>query len=331
MVKVILLIVLIVSCSTTEEHKDLTYFSEGKFKNIHSSKKKRSFWTFINMRLFGEETSAKWPEQVELKELNTKLSKQTLRPEITFINHSTFLIQVDNLNILTDPVFSERTSPVQWAGPKRVIKPGIKKENIPKVDIIIISHNHYDHLDYDSLEYFKKRDNPKIYAGLEVGNINKDFEINELKWWEEVKEESFKLVFTPCQHFSGRSLWDRNESLWGGFYFKSKNLSFYFAGDTGYSNHFSEVNKRYGAVDVAFLPIGAYAPRWFMKYVHMDPAEAVQAHFDLNAKLSLGMHWGTFQLTYEPRMEPVEQLEKIKSQKDLSNFKALEFGQKIKL
>lgn len=322
-----LLILLTSACSMQKKYPDLTYYKDGKFHNFTPAEKERGFLDVIKWKWSTDPTP--WPENVELQISPQKPLPISEPPSITFINHSTFLIQVDGINILTDPIFSERTSPVQWAGPKRVIKPGIAKEDIPKIDIIIISHNHYDHLDFDSLTYFKKRDNAKIYAGLEVGRIDRDLEIIEMAWWQSIKTDAFELVFTPCQHFSGRSLWDRNETLWGGFYFKSKSLSFYHAGDTGYADHFKEIHKRFGPVDLAMIPIGAYEPRWFMKYVHLDPQDAVMAHQDLQPNLSLGMHWGTFQLTDEGRMQPVEELNQELAKKKITNFKVLDFGETI--
>lgn len=318
------------SCASDKKYKDLSYYKNGKFQNLHPEKEKKGFWSYLGL-MFADDKAAKWPSKVALKKLERRKTERSIKPKITFINHATFLIQVDNINILTDPVFSKRVSPFNWIGPKRVIDPGIPKEELPKIDLILISHDHYDHLDYDSIQYFKNRDNPKIYAGLEVGKINKNFAVIEMKWWEEIIEKDYLIAFTPSQHFSGRGFSDRYESLWGGFYFKSKHLSFYFAGDSGYSDHFKQVYDRYGSADLALLPIGAYEPRWFAKYLHMNPEDAMKAHSDLRPGLSLGMHWGTFQLTYEPRMEPVQLIKKLSKEKKILNFKVLEFGEELEL
>ena len=227
------------------------------------------------------------------------------------VSNPSIALQVDNLNILFDPVFSDRVSPFQWIGPRRVIDNPVAMKDIPKIDFILISHDHYDHLDYNTLKFFKQRDNAVIYAGLEVGKVDRDLEIQELGWWDEVKGKNYQFVFTPCQHFSGRGLFDRDETLWGGFYVNINGFKLYFAGDTGYSGHFTEVKERFagqGQIDLAILPIGAYKPQYFMSYIHVNPAEAVKAHRDLEPKLSVSMHWGTFQLTDEGRMEPVTDL-----------------------
>ena len=333
MKKIVFLTVFLNLSYIIAESNDLTYYKNGKFLNEVSSNRKNSFLDFLKWKF--SEKKARWPKKVLLKNSENKILKTSLKPRITFINHSTFLIQVDGVNILTDPIFSDRSSPLQWIGPKRVIAPGIDKEKVPKVDIILISHNHYDHLDTNSLKYFKNRDNPKIFGGLGIGNVNKNFEIIELKWWQEVKDEvkneKIMLAFTPSQHFSGRTLWDRNETLWGAFFLKTQSLKMYFAGDTGYSHHFKALKDKYGTVDIAFLPIGAYAPRWFMKHMHMNPSETLKAHHDLNARISLGMHWGTFQLSNEPRMEPVNKLTSLVEKVQISNFRVLEFGETIDL
>lgn len=318
----LLISIFITACSSSKEWK-VDYYKKGKFHNFVKGEP-RGLWDVIKWKWSTD--APKWKEIAQQKKFPAP-PESSQKPRVTFINHATFLIQVDGLNILTDPIWSERTSPVSFAGPKRVIAPGIAKKDIPKIDFIIISHNHYDHLDLETLRYFKKRDNSKIYAGANVGQVDADLEMIEMVWWQEIKTENYLLAFTPCQHFSGRGLFDRNKSLWGAFYFKSKSLSFYFAGDTGYSDHFIQTAQKYPEIDWAFLPIGAYEPRWFMKYVHTNPAEAIQAHQDLGARMSFGMHWGTFQLTDEPRLEPLEKINRLTKEKNILNFKVLDFGE----
>lgn len=227
---------------------------------------------------------------------------------ITYINHATHLIQWDNINILTDPIWSERASPFKWIGPKRVHPPGVKFEDLPPIDYILVSHNHYDHLDLPTLKKLVHRDNPKILTGLGNASWFKKegiIEVEELDWWEGKNfPNGLEFIFTQTQHFSARSLFDRNKTLWGGFLIQLKNHSIYFAGDTAYFSVFKEINQRYGPPLLAILPIGAYEPRWFMEPVHMSAKEAVQAHLDLEAKYSLASHFGTFQLTDEGMEEP---------------------------
>ena len=218
----------------------------------------------------------------------------------TFINHATELIEFDQLNLLTDPVFSRRASPLTWLGPRRVREPGITLAKLPPIQVILLSHNHYDHLDLESLRFLAQRDQGSIYVPLGVGRVVAPLpfrQIVELDWWQGVDvNDHCRITFVPAQHWSARGLNDRYQSLWGGYVIEAGNFKIYFAGDTGYCAHFKEIRRRFGPMDLSFLPIGAYEPRWMMKDNHMNPAEAVQAHLDLVSKLSLGMHFGTFQL-----------------------------------
>jgi L-ascorbate metabolism protein UlaG (beta-lactamase superfamily) len=257
---------------------------------------------------------AQWPEQVEIAEGEPAQARvEGSEIHLTVINHSTVLLQVGGLNILTDPIYSERCSPVSWAGPKRVHKPGVPIEKLPKIDVILVSHDHYDHLDYDTIAQLVRRDDPALFLGLGVGRVIeklKSTKVVEMDWWEKaVGPQNAEIHFVPVQHFSGRSLADRNSTLWGGFVVKIAGRNIYFGGDTGYAPHFRETRERLGAPDLALLPIGAYEPRDFMSYAHLNPEEAVRAHLDLKAKKSVGVHYGTFQLTAEKRDEPVQALE----------------------
>ena len=233
---------------------------------------------------------------------------------LTFINHATFLIQTGGYNILTDPIYSHRCSPVSFAGPARVHKPAIPFEKLPKIDVIVISHDHYDHLDRPTLARLIERDNPRIYVGLGVAaRFDPSERVVELDWWESVPvENNFLLTFAEVQHFSGRTLTDRNSTLWGAFVLEVGDKKIYFGGDSGYADHYKKTFQKFGPMDLALLPIGAYAPRFFMRNAHIDPRQAVQAHFDLQSRQSIGMHHGTFQLTSEPRDEPIQLLEKEK-------------------
>ncbi|HJU84257.1 MAG TPA: MBL fold metallo-hydrolase [Holophagaceae bacterium] len=251
---------------------------------------------------------------------------------ITFINHATLLIRTRTLNLLTDPVFSERTSPVSWAGPRRIRRPGLDLDRLPPIHGILLSHNHYDHLDATSLRALQARHRPWILAPLGVGGMLRSLgmdRVTELDWWQTVEREGHRITCTPpAQHFSGRGLFDRNRSLWGGFVVDGPGPRVYFAGDTGYAPFFHDIRERCGAPDLALLPIGAYAPRWFMSAVHMDPSEAVRAHLDLGAARSVGIHWGTWQLTDEGLEEPLRELEAARTASGLppEAFQVLEHG-----
>jgi L-ascorbate metabolism protein UlaG (beta-lactamase superfamily) len=264
------------------------------------------------LKLLKEERD-EWPEHVEnlgTPRLNEKLGAGDIA--LTFVNHATFLIQLPGINILTDPVWSDRPSPVSWIGPKRIRVPGIRFEDLPNIDVIVISHNHYDHLDTETLERLNERFSPKVL--IPVGN--KDLiesigikNVRDLDWWESVQiNHDIQITFTPTQHTSGRGLFDREESLWGSYFIQNGEVSVYFGGDAAYSTHYKEINKRLGPPDIALLSIGAYLPRWFMKPIHLDPVEAVIASQDLGAKLSIGMHFETFQLSTEAFDQPQKDL-----------------------
>lgn len=265
------------------------------------------------------ESRAKWPTNVKNKttpNLNLKIKKNEVA--ITFINHATFSIQLNGIYILTDPIWSDRASPISWVGPKRVRKPGVKFEELPKIDLILISHNHYDHLDIDTLKKLDKRFSPKVFVPIGDKDLINSIGIKnvlEFDWWDSSTVNSDTIVsFTPTQHGSARGLFDQNKSLWGSYYIKQGDRSIYFGGDAGYSTHYLEIYKRLGAPDIAILGIGAYRPRWFMKPIHMNPSEAIIAHKDLKAAVSIGMHFGTFQMSSEsidqPKADLVKYLEK---------------------
>jgi L-ascorbate metabolism protein UlaG (beta-lactamase superfamily) len=237
---------------------------------------------------------------------------------VTWIGHATALVQIGALRVLTDPQFSERAFPVQWAGPKRHQPPAIALADLPHIDVVVISHNHYDHLDKNSvLALNRQPGGPPLFIvplGLEVWlkDIGID-NVRALDWWDSLEVAAAKVTLTPLQHWSRRTLWDSNASLWGGYVVEglSNGVSrrVFFAGDTGYSaQHFRDIGAKYGPIDLALIPIGAYEPRWFMQPQHVNPEEAVQVHRDLRAKVSLGIHWGTFQLTDEPLDAPVTEL-----------------------
>ncbi len=256
--------------------------------------------------------ASQWPDWVEVEPQPVAHERVQDGITITYINHATFLIQVDGLNILTDPVYSMRASPFQWAGPKRVHQPGVRFEDLPRIDVVLISHNHYDHLDEATLKKFVgQNQQPIILAGLGNGALFERWDLNsfyDLDWEESVEHEGVEFIFTECRHRSGRGFSDQMKTLWGSFVIKTSRGNIYFAGDTGYGPHFKSTGDEHGPFAAALLPIGAYEPRWFMKDVHVNPAEAAQAHQDLRSQFSIGMHFGTFQLTYEAIDQPEKDL-----------------------
>ncbi len=222
---------------------------------------------------------------------------------LTFIGHASFLIRLDGLVVLTDPVFSERCSPVAWAGPRRAHPPGLALDALPPVDLVLVSHNHYDHMDIPSLRRLAAKGARR--AVTSAGNAailhQAGFaQVDALDWWDSVAVGPARVTATPARHFSRRGFLDGNRTLWCGFDLQWNDGHLLFAGDSGAGPHWRDIQARLGAPDLALLPIGAYEPRWLMAPVHMNPAEAAQAHRDLGARQSIGMHFGTFQLTDEP-------------------------------
>ncbi|MCG8372949.1 MAG: MBL fold metallo-hydrolase, partial [Balneolales bacterium] len=249
---------------------------------------------------------------------------------ITYINHSTFLIQTDGLNILTDPVFSKRVSPFSFAGPKRMRPPGIRFEDLPDIDVVLLSHNHYDHLDINTLKRIQKEFDPQFITPLGVDLFLHQKRISNtlaLDWWEETPvTEAVSIAAVQAQHFSSRGMFDRDKTLWAGFMIQSKNGNIYFAGDTGYNDFFKTIGERYAPVKTSLIPIGAYKPRWFMSPVHVDPQQAIQIHKDVGSGLSIGMHFGTFPLADDGQHEPVTELNEIVGDE---NFILIKEGESI--
>lgn len=225
--------------------------------------------------------------------------------QVWFIGHATVLLQIGPYNLLTDPVWCEHVGPKQGKGPKRVIPAGIALQELPTIHAVLLSHNHYDHMDLASLQWLHHQFAMPIYTGL--GNswyLPKSFHVLEMDWWQSALLQDLKIIYTPAQHGSGRGIRDQNRALWGGFSILAGKDHCFFAGDTGYSPHFKEIQSRLGAPRVSLLPIGAYEPRELMRYMHMNPQDAFQAHQDLHSKCSLAIHYRTFQLTDESREQP---------------------------
>jgi L-ascorbate metabolism protein UlaG (beta-lactamase superfamily) len=255
---------------------------------------------------------------------------------VTFIGHATFLIQTAAGNILTDPMYSRRAGPLNLLGPRRVRQPAVRFDDLPPISMVLLSHNHYDHCDLRTLAMLAQRFDPIVVTPLGNGALVRSTgirRVEELDWWDEATTSSLPLVLTPAHHFSARSPLDRNRSLWGGFMLAARSTKIYFAGDTAYAPFFREVRQRLGASDLALLPIGAYEPRWFMQAVHMNPEEALQAHLDLEAAQSIGMHFGTFQMTIEGIDEPLHALDDARRRSNVppSKFRTLGFGDSLRV
>jgi N-acyl-phosphatidylethanolamine-hydrolysing phospholipase D len=237
----------------------------------------------------------------------------------TWIGHSTVFLQVGGLNVLTDPVFCKRASPIQWFGPRRMIDPALEASALPPIDVVLISHNHYDHLDKAAVRQLAAVNLTTTWVvPLGLGARIRQWgarDVVELDWWQRVEVRGLGITATPARHFSGRGFRDRNRTLWCGFALSIDDWRGFFAGDTAYHDEFAEVGRRCGPFDFVMLPIGAYDPRWFMSAVHMNPEEAVRVYQDLISAqadsplpLILAIHWGTFRLTHEPVDEPPRRL-----------------------
>lgn len=336
--KIIFLLTLIISLVSCEsinvkgyKGEPLFNFNGSQFHNYNNTPTK-SVWDIIKWQVTKDRKV--WPEELESKFVNVELPNREESSKLrwTFINHATFLIQAFGLNILTDPIWSDRCSPFSFLGPKRHRKPAIAMEKLPLIDVVYISHNHYDHMDVASIQKLEKLFQPLFIVGLG----NKSFlsklgvkRIIELNWWESHKVNEVNFEFVAAQHFSRRGLFDTNKTLWGGIVISHNDKSIYHAGDSGYAEHYKMINEKYKKIDLAFLPIGAYEPRNFMKTNHMNPEEAVKAHLDLKAIKSVGMHFGTFQLTDEQYDDPIIELEKAKKKYNINeqSFISPEFGQ----
>ena len=229
---------------------------------------------------------------------------------ITPVGHATFLIQLDGVNILTDPMWSERCSPISWVGPKRYSEPGIRFEDLPPVDVVLVSHNHYDHFDIPTLKDLAKRGTSRAIVplgNLELMRSTGIATVDDLDWWQSVPLSSkVTITLVPAQHFSSRTLWDRDRTLWGGFVISGPSGNVYYAGDTGYGPHFREIARHFSPIRVALLPIAPFRPpqaeesnREYRPVLHMGPAEAVKAHIDLGTSFSIAAHYQVFRLGIE--------------------------------
>lgn len=263
------------------------------------------------------------PWKYHHEEADVKPQETVTQTRITFINHTTFLIQTQGVNILTDPVYSERVSPFSFAGPKRMRPPGVKFEDLPKIDLVLLSHNHYDHLDVATVTRLKQSFDPVFVVPLGVAKYlqQKDItRIEELDWWKNVSTVSLNITSIPAQHFSGRGFFDRDKTLWCGYTIGTKDTTICFLGDTGYNEQiFTTIPKRIGDIDLAIVPIGAYKPLWFMSPVHCSPEEAVQIHLDLKARMSIASHFGTFPLGDDGEEDPVLDLARAREKFNIAS------------
>jgi L-ascorbate metabolism protein UlaG (beta-lactamase superfamily) len=307
------------------------HFNGRKFRNPEPSER----WGFIDL-LRWKLTSRrghwnKWTDSKAGDVPPPRVNGKDLR--VTFINHATVLIQTEGLNILTDPIWSERASPVSWAGPRRHRSPGLRFEDLPPIDLVLLSHNHYDHLDTRTLVRLCAEHQPRFVTGL--GNrafleAQEITEVAELDWWEATRvSNELNVVCVPARHFSRRGLSDGDATLWCGFVLQGLSGNIYFAGDTGMDGHFVDIKNRFGPIRLALLPIGSYLPQWFMHPVHISPSEAMEVHTMLESRVSVAIHFGTFALGDDGEFEPVRKLREALNDNDKSDsrFWVLEHGE----
>lgn len=294
----------------------------------------KTFWSVLKWRLKSDR--ATWDNWVDydrgIKPVD-RVPGQTIKA--TFINHSTFLLQTADLNILTDPIWSERASPFSFMGPKRVHAPGVDFDQLPKIDVVLISHSHYDHLDIPTIKNLIKAHDPLFIVPLGVDTIIhnniKKARTKAVDWNNNVEiGHGVTVTAEPVLHWSARKPFNRNKTLWASYALVTPGGNIYFAGDTGYGSGkvFRDIGEKYGSFTLALLPIGAYAPRWFMAPSHINPDEAVMIYHDIHAKHAIGMHFGTFQLTDEGMDDPVKELAKSIARSDITtnDFETLKPG-----
>lgn len=307
------------------------HFNGSTFKNLN------------NVKARGLNDVARWAftgdpgEWEELSENEVAFDKPPESTEdeiaITFVNHATFLIQMGGLNILTDPIWSKRASPFSWIGPKRMRPPGVRFNDLPEIHAVLISHNHYDHLDLPTVQRLHQAFDPVFITPLGVSKFLENHGITntrQLDWWQQSElSDRIDVSSVPAQHFSGRGLTDRDKTLWSGYVIESEYGNIYFAGDTGYDGFFEEIGQRFYPIKTALIPIGAYRPRWFMKPIHVNPDEAVKIHKEIKAGKSIGIHFGTFPLGDDGMYEAVEDLQKAKKKYGIPSpdFITLEQGE----
>lgn len=326
----LIMLCILAGCGHRQEFMQSSQYYKGSFSNTEtrnaSNSKLQALKSLVKHKL------PKWPKKVRNTSSPVLMGlSDSKNAVITFINHASFLVEIGSSKLIIDPIFSTRASPVSWAGPKRVRPPGINFHDLPNVDAVLITHNHYDHLDLPTLHALKDKCNPVIIVPLgdkqwlQKAGFKK---VIAMDWWQSVAlNNELDIHFVPAQHGSGRGLFDQNSSLWGGFVIAHKGINIFHAGDSGYGQHFKEIGRRF-PIDLALLPIGAYKPDYFC-YLHMNPKEAIRAHNDLGAKQSFPMHHKTFPLSLLQYLEAEQTLTRAlaKSKLKQGKFSLLEVGE----
>jgi N-acyl-phosphatidylethanolamine-hydrolysing phospholipase D len=303
----------------------------GKFadRNPYLQMQHANALTFWRMRLFGDDIwvdqyseLAQHPNLVPIQLIDHQaIANPAQRPQVTWLGHATFLLQYQGVSILTDPILSARASPVSFAGPKRLQPAPLAVAELPPIDWVVISHNHYDHLDTATIQLLPSHVRYAVPLGLKQWFVQQGIaahQVHEFDWWQTLRIGSLTITATPSQHWSARSLWDRNDTLWASWLLQIDDFTCWFAGDTGYNKvQFRQIGDYAGSIDLALIPIGAYLPRWFMQPQHIDPTEALQMHRDVRAKQSLAMHWGSYPLAAEGLQQTLDDLANARAEAEL--------------
>jgi L-ascorbate metabolism protein UlaG (beta-lactamase superfamily) len=313
------------------EGPESDHFNGTTFENTDDVPSKDFFDV---MKWYAQRDQGEWTEvpEEEVVFAERPADNVTSGMKITYVNHSTFLIQTAGVNILTDPVWSERVSPMSFAGPKRFRPTGVKFDDLPPINLVILSHNHYDHLDIETLKKLNELHQPRFIVPLGVDLYLSQEGIENtiaLDWWENQPIDSDITIHSvEAQHFSARGLFDRDKTLWTGYVIDTPTGGVYFAGDTGYGDFSKKIGRKHPNIKIGLIPIGAYKPRWFMKPMHVNPEEAIQIHKDVNAEISFGMHFGTFPLADDGMKDPENDFSKAMQLPENTgvNFKLLTEG-----
>ena len=311
--------------------------ASAQFRNTYPHDEKASFWAW-KWEQWRQGVPDAPPGGWKFPHVRTDaaaLRANGTRPTITWVGHSAFLVQVAGQNVLFDPQFSERASPVAFAGPRRIVPLPLDIPELPRIDVVLTSHNHYDHLDLDTVKRLAAlpAGSPLFLVPLGLARWVRDQgieRVEELGWWQSRVVGGLRYTLVPVQHWSKRTLWDANETLWGGWVVEGGGLKLVHTGDLGYSRDVRDIGERLGPFDLALIPIGGYAPRWFMRTMHVNVAEALQVRAELRAARAIGMHWGTFDgLTDEPMDEPPAELARLRQAAGLApgDFDVMKIGE----
>ncbi len=299
-----------------ESYKKNVNFKDGKFVNQSVTNMDMSVSQIISTMInFIKGVPNREPNfEIPIQKVDSlTIAKNKDSTKLIWFGHSTFLLQMDGQNILIDPMFGDVPAPHPWLGNNRYSKElPIEIEKLSQIDAVLISHDHYDHLDYGSIQKLKaKTSNFYVPLGVAAHLISWGVDANrvhEFNWWEETKQNNIQLIFTPARHFSGRGLTDRWTTLWGSWIINGKNERLFFSGDSGYDSHFKEIGEKYGPFDFAMIECGQYNEKW--EAIHMMPEQSAQAGIDLKAKVMMPIHWGAFSLALHAWTDPVERVTK---------------------